>query len=113
MEGAAVASQLNHLACRRDAAPGDALSDAGPRHPYPADSPVARERGCQAKRTVASPPRRKAPGLNPSLEKDKSCLSAVGLKCDRISKWSRFQIFCKNSVHDKQKRPNFFAHDHI
>ena len=43
----------------------DALSDAGPRHPYPADSPVARERGYQAKRTVASPPCRRAPGLNP------------------------------------------------
>ena len=57
-EGTAEASQLNHLACRRDAAPDDALSDAGPRHPYLADSPVARERGCQAKRTVASPPRR-------------------------------------------------------
>ena len=57
-EGTVEASQLNPLACRRDAAPDDALSDAGPRHPYLADSLVARERGCQAKRTVASPPRR-------------------------------------------------------
>ena len=42
-EGTVEASQLNPLACRRDAAPDVALSDTGPRHPYPDGCPVARE----------------------------------------------------------------------